>query len=249
VIIAFVIAIAMNFSAYWSSDKLALRMAGAHEASIEDEPRLHAMIAEVSKLAGMPKPRVYIIQSDTPNAFATGRNPEHAAVAVTTGIMRLLTERELRGVLGHEMGHVKNRDILTSTIVATIAGAISMLALISLFFRNNRSPYAGIAFLLAWIVAPMAAGLIRAAISRTRELQADVTGAEVTHDPEALASALEKLEQGVKARPMELTPMAESTAHLYIVHPFRGGGMANLFSTHPPIEERVRRLRDMAYRR
>ncbi len=247
--IAFVIAIVMNFSAYWSSDKLALRMAGAHEVSVQDQPRLHAMIAEVAKLAGMPKPRVYVIQNDTPNAFATGRNPEHAAVAVTTGIMRLLNERELRGVLGHEMGHVKNRDILTSTIVATIAGAISMLALISLFFRNNRSPYAGIAFLLAWIVAPMAAGLIRAAISRTRELQADVTGAELTHDPEALASALEKLERGVKTRPMELTPMAESTAHLYIVHPFSGGGIANLFSTHPPIEERVRRLRDMAYRR
>ena len=249
VIIAFVIAMAMNFSAYWSSDKLALRMAGAHEVSIQDEPRLHSMIAEVAKMAGMPKPRVYVIQNDTPNAFATGRNPEHAAVAVTTGIMSLLNERELRGVLGHEMGHVKNRDILTSTIVATIAGAISMLALISLFFRGNRSPYAGIAFLLAWIVAPMAAGLIRAAISRTRELQADVTGAELTHDPEALASALEKLERGVQKRPMELTPMAESTAHLYIVHPFSGGGIANLFSTHPPIEERVRRLRDMAYRR
>ncbi len=248
IIIAFVIAMAMNFFAYWSSDKLALRMAGAHEVSMQEQPRLHSMIEEVAAQAGLPKPRVYVIQNDTPNAFATGRNPEHAAVAVTTGIMRLLDERELRGVLGHELGHVKNRDILTSTIVATIAGAISMLALISLFFRGSRGPYAGIAFLLAWIVAPMAAGLIRAAISRTRELQADVTGAEVTHDPEALASALEKLHQGVQARPMEATPMAEATSHLYIVHPFRGGGIANLFSTHPPIEERVRRLRDMAYR-
>lgn len=248
VIIALVIALAMNFFAYWSSDKLALRMAGAKEVSVTEQPRLHSMIEEVAAQAGLPKPRVYMVENDTPNAFATGRNPQHAAVAVTTGIMGLLTERELRGVLGHELGHVKNRDILTSAIVATIAGAISMLALISLFFRNSRGPYAMIAFLLAWIVAPMAAGLIRAAISRTRELQADVTGAEVTHDPEALASALEKLEQGVRARPMEATPMAESTAHLYIVHPFKAGGVANLFSTHPPIEERVRRLREMAYR-
>ena len=249
VIIAFVIALAMNFFAYWSSDKLALRMANAHEVSMQEQPRLHSTIEEVAAQAGMPKPKVYLIQNDTPNAFATGRNPQHAAVAVTTGIISLLSERELRGVLGHELGHVKNRDILTSTIVATIAGAISMLAFISLFFRNSRSPYAVLAFLLAWIIAPLAAGLIRAAISRTREYQADVTGAEVTHDPEALASALEKLEQGVAARPMEATPIAESVAHLYIVHPFRAGGIANLFSTHPPIEDRVRRLRDMAYRR
>lgn len=249
VIIALVIAVAMNFFAYWSSDKLALRMANAHEVSMQEQPRLHSTIEEVAAQAGMPKPKVYLIQNDTPNAFATGRNPQHAAVAVTTGIMSLLNERELRGVLGHELGHVKNRDILTSSIVATIAGAISMLAFISLFFRNSRSPYAVLAFLLAWIIAPLAAGLIRAAISRTREYQADVTGAEVTHDPEALASALEKLEQGVAARPMEATPIAESVAHLYIVHPFRAGGIANLFSTHPPIEDRVRRLRDMAYRR
>ncbi len=249
VIIALVIALAMNFFAYWSSDKLALRMASAHEVSMQEQPRLHSTIEEVAAQAGMPKPKVYIIENDTPNAFATGRNPQHAAVAVTTGIMSLLNERELRGVLGHELAHVKNRDILTRSIVATIAGAISMLAWISLFFRNNRSPYAGLAFLLAWIVAPLAAGIIRAAISRTREYQADRTGAEVTHDPEALASALEKLHQGVAARPMEATPIAESVAHLYIVHPFRAGGIANLFSTHPPIEDRVRRLRDMAYRR
>ena len=248
VIIALVIALAMNFFAYWSSDKAALKMAGAKEVSMTEQPRLHSMIEEVAAQAGLPKPRVYIIENDTPNAFATGRNPEHAAIAVTTGIMGLLTERELRGVLGHELGHVKNRDILTSAIVATIAGAISMLALISLFFRSSRGPYAMIGFLVAWIVAPMAAGLIRAAISRTRELQADVTGAEMTHDPEALASALEKLHQGVLARPMEATPMAEATSHLYIVHPFKAGGVANLFSTHPPIEERVRRLREMVYR-
>ncbi len=248
-VIAFVLGLGMNFFAYWSSDKLALRMAGAKEVSPQEQPGLHRMVAEVATLAGLPKPKVYLIQNDTPNAFATGRNPEHAAVAVTTGIVRLLNEQELRAVIGHEMAHVKNRDILISAMVATIAGAISMLAMISLFFRNNRSPYALVAFLLAWIVAPLAAGVIRSAISRTREFQADRTGAEITHDPEALASALEKLHRGVAARPMEATPMAESTAHLYIVHPFKGGGLANLFSTHPPMEERVRRLRDMAYRR
>ncbi len=247
-IIALVLGAGMNFFAYWSSDKLALRMAKAREVTMQEQPKLHSIVEEVSAQAGMPKPKVYVIETDTPNAFATGRNPKHAAVAVTTGIMRLLSERELRAVMGHELGHVKNRDILISSIVATIAGAISMVALISLFFRGSRSPYAGLVFLLAWVVAPLAAGVIRAAISRTREFQADITGAEVTHDPEALARALEKLHEGVRARPMEATPMAESTAHLYIVHPFKAGGIANLFSTHPPMEERVRRLRDMAYR-
>ncbi len=166
--------------------------------------------------------------------------------------MRLLNERELRGVLGHELGHVKNRDILTSSIVATLAGAISMLAWMSLWFggafRSRDNPYGGLVALLAFLLAPLAATMIQMGISRTREYQADRTGAEVTHDPEALASALEKLHLGVQARPLEDTPFAESTAHLYIVHPFRGGGLTNLFSTHPPIEERVRRLREMAYR-
>jgi heat shock protein HtpX len=208
------------------------------------------MVEEVASLSAMPKPRVYIVQNDTPNAFATGRNPQHAAVAVTTGIMNLLNERELRGVLGHEMGHVRNRDILTSSIVATLAGAISMVATMSLWFgigRDRDNPYGGIIALVAALLAPLAAAMIQMGISRTREYQADVTGAEVTHDPEALASALEKLQMGVQQRPMEATPIAESTAHLYIVHPFSAGGMARLFSTHPPIEDRVRRLREMAY--
>jgi heat shock protein HtpX len=254
-IFAFGLTAVMNFFAYWSSDKLALRMAGAREVSMTDAPKLHAIVEEVASLAQVPKPRVYIVENETPNAFATGRNPDHAAVAVTTGIMRLLDERELRGVLGHELGHVKNRDILTSSIVATLAGAISMLAWMSLWFggvfggRDRSNPYAGLISLAAFLLAPIAAALIQAGISRTRELQADVSGAEYTHDPEALASALEKLHHGVQARPMEPTPMAESTAHLYIVHPFRGGGLANLFSTHPPIEERVRRLREMVYQR
>lgn len=246
-IIAFVIGLGMNFFAYWSSDKLALRMAGAHEASLQDAPKLHAMVEAVAAQARLPKPKVYIIQSDTPNAFATGRNPQHAAVAVTTGIQSLLSERELRGVLGHELGHVKNRDILMSSIVATLAGAISMLVWMSLLFRG-RGGYGAIISLAAFLLAPLAAGLIQAGISRAREYQADIAGAEITHDPLALASALEKLQQGVKARPMEATPMAESTAHLYIVNPFRGGGLVSLFSTHPPMEERVRRLREMAGR-
>jgi heat shock protein HtpX len=168
-------------------------------------------------------------------------------VAVTTGIQSLLSERELRGVLGHELGHVRNRDILMSSIVATLAGAISMLAWMSLLFRG-RGGYGQLISLAAFLLAPLAAGLIQAGISRAREYQADVAGAEITHDPEALASALEKLHQGVKAHPMEPTPMAESTAHLYIVNPFRGGGLVSLFSTHPPMEERVRRLRKMAGR-
>jgi len=249
-ILAFGFGAVMNFFAYWSSDKLALRMAGAKEVSLQEAPRLHSTVEEVAARAGVPKPKVYIVQSDSPNAFATGRNPKHAAVAVTTGIMNLLDERELRGVLGHELGHVKNRDILTSSIVATLAGAISMIAWMSLWFggMGRRSSYGALLSLAAFLLAPLAAGLIQAGISRTREFQADATGAGVTHDPEALASALEKLHQGVAARPMEATPMAQSTAHLYIVHPFKAGGIANLFSTHPPIEERVRRLREMAYR-
>jgi heat shock protein HtpX len=229
-------------------------MAGAKEVSMQEEPRLHSIVEEVAAQSGVPKPRVYVVQNETPNAFATGRNPQHAAVAVTTGIVSLLDERELRGVLGHELGHVKNRDILTSSIVATLAGAISMLAWMSLWFGGafggrdrNGSPYAGLIALLALLLAPLAAALIQAGISRTREFQADRTGAEVTHDPEALASALEKLHRGVQQRPMEPSPMAKSTAHLYIVHPFSAGGLVNLFSTHPPIEERVRRLREMAY--
>ena len=251
-IIAFVMAGLMNFFAYWTSDKLALRMAGAREVSMQDQPRLHSMVEEVASQAGMPKPRVYMVQNDTPNAFATGRNPQHAAVAVTTGILSLLDERELRGVLGHELGHVKNRDILTSSIVATLAGAISMIAWMSLWFggmgRGNRdNPYGGLIALAALLLAPLAAALIQAGISRTRELQADADGAKFTHDPEALASALEKLHNGVQRAPMEQTPMAQSTAHLYIVNPFSAAGVSRLFSTHPPIEERVKRLHEMAY--
>ncbi len=236
----------MNFAAFWFSDKFALRMAGAHEVTAEQEPQLHAMVNEVANLAGMPMPKVYVIQNDAPNAFATGRSPNKAVVAITTGIRRILNERELRAVIGHEMGHVKNRDTLTSSIVATIAGAISMISFMLLFFGGRRNLLLG---LLIAILAPIAASVIQFAISRTREFAADQTGAEITHDPESLASALEKLHQGVASRPMEATPQQEAVSALYIVHPFRGGGMSKWFSTHPPLEERVGRLRRMAYGR
>lgn len=250
-IIFLVIAGAMNFFAYWFSDKFALRMAGARQIQEHEDPRLFAMVREVAEKSRMPMPKVFIIDNPSPNAFATGRNPQNAVVAVTTGIQRLLTERELRGVIGHEMGHVRNRDILTSSIVATVAGAISMIAQMlmwsSLFGGRGRdqNPFITLAVIL---IAPIAATMIQLGISRTREYAADKTGAEVTGDPEALASALEKLQRGVDIRPMEPTPTQEAVSALYIVKPFRGGGgMANLFSTHPPLEERIKRLRSMRY--
>jgi heat shock protein HtpX len=253
-LIALIFAGVMNFVAYWFSDKLALSMAGAKEVSREEEPHLHAMVEEVAMLAGVPKPKVFVIQNESPNAFATGRNPQHAVVAVTTGIRRILTDRELRAVIGHEIGHVKNRDILTSSIAATIAGAISYLQTMlmwGMIFSGGRDRNSGgsmiIAF-LASIVAALAATLLHMAISRTREFAADKSGAEYIKDPEALASALGKLFNGVQARPMDTERAgAQATSSLYIVHPFRsGGGLSGLFSTHPPIEERIRRLRRMA---
>jgi len=252
-VVFLVIAAVMNFSSYWFSDKLALKMSGAKEVTREEEPRLHSIVEEVANLAMIPKPRVYIINSDTPNAFATGRNPKHAAVAVTTGIMRILDEREIRGVLGHELGHIRNHDILVQTVVATVAGAITMIAWMlqwSMIFGGGRrgrdNPLALIGLLATIILAPIAASLIRLAISRSREYGADATGARMVHDPEALASALLKLQAGVQMRPLPQNGVTQATAHLYIVNPFRSEGMANLFSTHPPIEERVRRLRVMA---
>ena len=244
----------LNFSSFWWSDKLALKLSGAREVTQDEEPRLHAIVGEVANLAMIPKPRVYVINSDTPNAFATGRSANHAAVAVTTGIARILDEREMRGVLGHELGHIRNHDILISTVVATVAGAITMIAWMlqwSLFFGGGRrgvrdNPLGIFALLATVILAPIAASLIRMAISRSREFQADATGAHMVHDPEALASALLKLNQGVQMRPMQATGVTQATAHLYIVNPLKGDGLSNLFSTHPPIEERVRRLYAMA---
>jgi heat shock protein HtpX len=243
-----IIAGIFNLIAYWFSDSLALRMAGAKEVSQQDEPHLHAMVAEVAELAGVPKPRVFVVQNESPNAFATGRNPEKAVVAVTTGIRRILTDHELRAVVAHEIGHVKNRDILISCIAATIAGAISYLQT-ALFWGQmfgGRDRGNGLIALAAAIIGAIAAAIIQMAISRTREYQADKSGAEYIRDPEALASALMKLHNGVQVRPMEPTPGAEATSALYIMHPFRMGGVGNLFATHPPIEERVKRLRQMA---
>lgn len=251
-LMALVLAGVMNFVAYWFSDKLALRMAGAREVSPQEEPELHAMVEEVAMLAGVPKPKVFVVQNDSPNAFATGRDPKHAVVAVTTGIQRILDRRELRAVIGHEIGHVKNRDILTSSVAATLAGAISYIQTMLMWgslLGGGRDRNGGnilIAF-VASIVAALAAAIIQMAISRTREYAADRSGAEYVKDPEALASALAKLHMGVQQRPMQQSAGAEATSSLYIVHPFRAGqGLSNLFSTHPPVEERIKRLRRMA---
>jgi heat shock protein HtpX len=241
----------MNFVSYWFSDSLALRMAGARQVTEQEEPALHAIVADVARLASVPKPKVYVIDTESPNAFATGRNPSHAVVAVTAGIRRILTDRELRAVIGHEMGHVKNRDILTSSIAATIAGAISYLQMIviwgSLMGGGRSRDGNGLLAILGVIIAPIVAAILQMAISRTREYQADKSGAEYTHDPMSLASALQKLQMGTQMRPMQQTPGTQATSALFVVHPFRmGDGFSNLFSTHPPIEERIKRLREMA---
>jgi heat shock protein HtpX len=223
--------------------------------SEQDEPQLHRTVQEVADMARLPKPKVYVIQNDSPNAFATGRNPKHSAVAVTTGIMRILDREELKAVMAHELGHVRNRDILVSTIVATVAGAIMFLASIArwgLFFgfggrrdNNGGGAIALVLWLVIIILAPIAALLIRMAISRAREYGADETGAEISGRPLALASALRKLQMGANMRPMQVN---ESTAHLYIVNPLRSDFVGNLFSTHPPIEDRIARLEKMAQR-
>ena len=240
VIIAVIFAGIMNVGSYWFSADIVLKTSRAQEIAREDDPALFDLIESVASDAGLPMPRVYIMDTPQPNAFATGRNPKHAAVAVTTGIRRLLTERELRGVLGHEMAHVANRDILTSSIVATVASAISMISFMAFWFGGRRGGWAS---LVAAIVAPIAAGIIQMAISRAREYQADSDGARFVRDPEALASALAKLEMGAKQVPMQVP---ESTAHLFIVNPLAGHSFAGWFSTHPPIEQRVERLRRMA---
>ncbi len=232
-----------NFFAYWFSDKIALRMAGAKEISEQEAPRLYEIVRELTTRAGLPMPKLYVIPQDQPNAFATGRNPERSAVAVTAGILKLLSEDELRGVLAHELAHVRNRDILITSIVATIAGAITYLAYMLLWFGgDDESPFGLIGALALVLLAPIAAAIIQLAISRQREYSADATGAEICGNPESLASALLRLEEGAQAIPMQVNQAAEP---LYIVKPFSGGGMAALFSTHPPIEERVRRLRQM----
>src|SRR5665647_10877 len=247
--LAFILAVGMNFFSYWFSDKIVLKMYHAQEVTPADAPQLHQIVDELAREANIPKPRVYIIPDDSPNAFATGRNPEHAAIAATEGIMRLLTPAELKGVLAHEMGHVQNRDILISTIAATMAGAIMILAdmarfgaIFGLGSRDNEEGPGIIGVLVMSIIAPIAAMLIQMAISRSREYLADETGAHLAHNPESLARALEKLSLGVQQAPMNASP---ATAHMFIVNPLTGSSLMNLFSTHPPIEERVARLRAM----
>ena len=247
--IALVVALGMNFFSYWFSDKLVLKMYNAQEVDATSAPQFHRMVRELAERAQLPMPRVYLIQEDAPNAFATGRNPQHAAVAATTGILRVLSERELRGVMAHELAHVKHRDILISTISATMAGAISMLANFAMFFGGRDSegrPHNPIVSILVMLLAPLAASLIQMAISRAREFEADRGGAEISGDPQALASALQKIKQYASGIPMDAAERHPETAQMMIVNPLSGGGLRGLFSTHPSTEERVERLLAMA---
>jgi heat shock protein HtpX len=251
-LLALVLAGVMNFVSYWFSDKIVLAMYGAKEVTEADSPDFYGLVRQLADRAGLPMPRVYIIPSDTPNAFATGRNPQHAAVAATAGILRILSREELMGVMAHELSHVKHRDILISTIAATVAGAITYLAHMAQWAaifgggRDRDGEGGGILGMLVMaIVAPLAALLIQMAISRSREYEADKGGAEVSGNPLYLAGALRKLEMANRQLPMqEATP---ASAHMFIVNPLTGGGLMSLFSTHPPMEERVRRLESMVY--
>ena len=251
-LVAFVLAALMNFASYWFSDKIVLAMYGARPVDEAQAPGLYAIVRRLTTRASLPMPRVYLIPTDTPNAFATGRNPHHAAIAVTEGIMRLLDDEELEGVLAHELAHVKNRDVLVSTIAATLAGAITYLAHMAQWAamfggRASDDEERGgnpLALILMAVLAPLAAMLVQLAVSRAREFQADATGARVAGRPRGLASALQKLERANEAAPMAANP---STAHLFIVNPLGGGAMTRLFSTHPPLEERIARLRAMRF--
>jgi heat shock protein HtpX len=247
--LALVVALGMNFFSYWFSDQMVLKMYNAREVDATSAPRFYAMVQELAQRAQIPMPKVYLIDEAAPNAFATGRNPEHAAVAATTGILNILTERELRGVMAHELAHVKHRDILISTVSATMAGAISMLANFAVFFGGRDSegrpqnPIAGIAVA---ILAPLAASLIQMAISRAREFEADRGGAEISGDPQALASALQQIHRYAQGIPLAAAEAHPETAQMMIMNPLSGDGLRSLFSTHPATEERVARLMAMA---
>ena len=251
-VLALLIALGMNFFSYWFSDKLVLRMYNAQEVDERSAPQFYRMVRELAQRAGLPMPRVYLIDEDAPNAFATGRNPDHAAVAATTGILRVLSERELRGVMAHELAHVQHRDILISTISATMAGAIGMLGNFAMLFGGRDSegrqtnPLVG---LIVMILAPIAASLIQMAISRAREFEADRGGAEISGDPAALASALDKIHRYAQGMPLEAAERHPETAQMMIMNPLSGGGIKGLFSTHPPTEERIARLMELARQR
>ncbi|MGD9609195.1 MAG: zinc metalloprotease HtpX [Desulfovibrionaceae bacterium] len=251
-VIAFVFAMLMNVGSYWFSDKIVLSMYGAQELAPDDAPALHTMVEELARNAGIPKPRVMIVPQEAPNAFATGRNPEHGVVAVTEGILRVLSPEELRGVLAHEIGHIRNRDILVQSIAAVLGGVVMMLANMAqwaaIFGGGSRDNEEGsgpglLGGLLVAILAPIAASLIQMAISRSREYLADATGAEISGAPLALAGALGKLDAYARQIPMQANP---ATENMFIVNPFSGMSMASLFSTHPSTEDRIRRLRQMA---
>ncbi|TMH33485.1 MAG: zinc metalloprotease HtpX [Betaproteobacteria bacterium] len=246
-LLALAFGLVTNLWAYWFSDTMVLRLYRAQEVDQASAPLLYNTVRDLARSAGLPMPRVYLIDEEQPNAFATGRSPQHAAVAATTGILRLLSPRELAGVLAHELSHVKHRDILTSTITASIAGAIATLAQFGMFFGgrddDNRNP---VLALLVLIIAPIAAMLIQLAISRGREYGADHGGAELSGDPQALADALAKIDRYAKGLPLPPAEAHPATAQMMIVNPLHGGGIAGLFSTHPPVEERIRRLRAMA---
>ena len=234
-----------NFIAYWNSDKMVLRMYNAQQVDEHFAPAYYNMVRELAKKAQLPMPKVYIINEDAPNAFATGRNPENAAVAATTGILKVLSERELRGVMAHELAHVKNRDILISTVSATMAGAISALANFAMFFGGRDRPNFIVSLAIS-LLAPMAAMVIQMAISRAREYEADRVGAEIAGDPEALASALQKIQRYAEGIPLEAAEAHPETAQMMIMNPLSGGGMRSLFSTHPDTADRVARLMEMA---
>ncbi len=238
-----IIAAVLNLGTYWFSDRIALKMSRAQPMTEEEAPQIYEMVRDLTTRAKMPMPALYVIPQAQPNAFATGRNPERAAVAVTAGITKLLSPEELRGVIAHELAHIRNRDTLIQSVAATIGGAISYLGYMLLWFGgDDESPLSLVASLVLVLVAPIAATIIQLAISRQREYSADATGAQISGNPESLATALLRLEEGSKAMPMQVN---QATECLYIVKPFSGQGLAGLFSTHPPIEERVRRLRQM----
>ncbi len=248
-IVALLIASAMNLFAYWNADKMVLSMYGAREVDERSAPELYALVKQLATAAGLPMPRVYVMENPQPNAFATGRNPEHAAVVVTTGLMQTVNRDELAGVLAHELGHVKNRDTILMTLTATIAGAVSMLANFGFYFGGRSNSNGNIGFigsLLLLILGPLAAGLVQMAISRTREYEADREGAEISRRPLALASALQKIAGAAEQIPNMQAERNPASAHLFIVNPLSGARMDNLFSTHPDVENRIARLNEMA---